>query len=225
MEDEELPAQEMTVARLTDEATILIIAASETPAKVLALITFHLLRHPDLVCKIRKEVNGVPMGVSQRPSLSQLERLPYLSAVIKEGLRLHGGIVARSSRVCTSETLRIGNFDVPPGTPLSTSSYFIHRNPHLFPEPSQFLPERWLVKDETRELDRFLVAFGKGTRNCVGKNLGQAELYLALATVLKTFDFELFETDETDIEFGRDWYVMQPRKSSVGVRVVVKEGK
>jgi hypothetical protein len=43
--------------------------------------------------------------------------------------------------------------------------------------------------------------------------------------VLKTFDFELFETDETDIEFGRDWYVMQPRKSSVGVRVVVKEGK
>lgn len=225
MEDEELPAQEMTVARLTDEATILIIAASETPAKVLALITFHLLRRPDLVRKIREEVNGVTTTVSQRPSLSQLEQLPYLSAVIKEGLRLHGGIVARSSRVCTSETLRIGTFDVPPGTPLSTSSYFIHRNPHLFPEPSQFLPERWLVKDETRELDRYLVAFGKGTRNCVGKNLGRAELYLALATVLKTFDFELFETDETDVEFGRDWYVMQPRKNSVGVRVVVKEGK
>jgi cytochrome P450 len=177
------------------------------------------------VRKIREEVNSVPMVVTKRPSLSQLEHLPYLSAVIKEGLRLHGGIVARSSRVCTRETLRIGDFDVPPGTPLSTSSYFIHRNSHLFPEPSRFLPERWLAKHGTTDLDRHLVAFGKGTRNCVGKNLGRAELYLTLATVLTTFDFTLFETDETDVEFGRDWYVMQPRKSSAGVRVMVKEGK
>jgi cytochrome P450 len=135
MEDEELPAHELTVARLTDEATVLVIAASETPAKVLALLTFHLLRRPDQVRKIREELSGVSMAVPQRPSLHQLEQLPYLSAFIKEGLRLHSGIVARSSRVCARETLRIGNFDVPPGTPLSTSSYFIHRNPYLFPEP------------------------------------------------------------------------------------------
>lgn len=67
------------------------------------------------------------MAVAQGPSLGQFEQLPYLSAVMKEGPRSRGGIVASSSRVCTRETLRIGNFDMPPGTPFSHSSYLPYK--------------------------------------------------------------------------------------------------
>lgn len=224
LDDEDLPAQEKTLERLTDEATILVIAASETPAKVLCLIIYHLLAYPEWLQKIRNELSALHELNSQNPSLHQLERLPHLSSAIKEGLRLHGGIVARSQRVCRSEHLHFRDFVIPPGTPLSTSSYFIHRNSELFPQPSKFIPERWLETDSTHGLDHYLVAFGKGSRNCVGKNLGQAELYLTLAIVLRKFDFETYLTDMTDIEIERDWYVMQPKKTSQGVRVIVKEG-
>ena len=224
MEDDSLPAHEKTVERLTDEATILVIAASETPAKILSLIIVHLLARPDYMQKIRSELRTMPTNDKSAPSLHQLEQLPHLSAAIKEGLRLHGGIVTRSQRVARKEVLQFGGYIIPAGTPMSTSSYFVHRNPKLFPEPSKFVPERWLKSDETRAQDRNLVAFGKGTRNCVGQNLGQAELYMTLAAVLKDFDFELFKTDVTDVEIERDWYVMQPTRDSQGVRVMLKEG-
>ncbi|KAF1948662.1 putative cytochrome P450 [Byssothecium circinans] len=221
--DPDLPPQEKTTDRLTDEATILVIAASETPAKSLSLIIFHLLRNPEVLAKARQELSALSLPTDEMFSLPQLEPLPYLSAIIKEGLRLHGGIVARSQRVAKHETLHCAGFDIPPGTPLSTSSYCMHRNPAIFPKPSTFLPERWLAPEINggRQLERYLVAWGKGTRSCVGKNLGQAELYITLAEVIRRFDFTLFETDEGDVEIGRDWYVMQPEKNSPGVRVTV----
>lgn len=222
LNDENLSAQEKTVSRLTDEASILVIAASETPAKVLALTMFYLYRRRDLLQKIREELHTVPSPTQDSSSLHQLEKLPYLSGVVKEGLRLHGGIVARSGRVCRHEALRYGGFIVPPGTPVSTSSYFVHHNAEIFPQPSKFIPERWIQDNDTHSLDRYLVAYGKGTRNCVGQNLGQAELYLTLSEVVKRFDFELFQTTEEDVEIGRDWYVMQPLESSQGVRAIVK---
>lgn len=223
MEDESLPAHEKTVERLTDEATILVIAASETPAKVLSLIIFYLLARPDMIQLIREELRTISAQDGGTPSLHQLEQLPHLSATVKEGLRLHGGIVTRSQRVSRNEALQYGDYIIPAGTSMSTSSYFVHRNPTLFPGPSEFVPERWLKSDGTRAQDRYLVAFGKGTRNCVGQNLGQAELYMTLAAVLKNFDLELFRTDVTDVEIERDWYVMQPKRDSQGVRVMVKE--
>jgi cytochrome P450 len=223
LNDDDLPAQEKTVDRLTDEATILVIAASETPAKVLALIMYYVLVKPDIQRKLRDELSNVFGSNMKAPSYHQLEQLPYLSAVVKEGLRLHGGIVARSQRISRYETLHCAGFDIPPGTPLSTSSYFVHRDPTIFPNPSVFDPDRWLRSADPHALDRYLVAFGKGSRNCVGKNLGQAELFLTLATVLRRFDLDLYETDETDVTIERDWYVMQPKKDSLGVRAIVKK--
>lgn len=184
---------------------------------------FHLLKHPDVLAKVKEELLTLSLPADRKiPSLRQVEQLPYLSAVIKEGLRLHGGIVARSQRISRNETLRCAGYDIPPGTPLSCSSYFLHRNPEIFPEPTSFRPERWL--DSGHQLDRYLVAFGKGTRNCVGKNLGQAELYLTLAAIIPRFAFSLVDTDERDVEIGRDWYVMQPLRRSEGVRAMVTDG-
>lgn len=83
-----------------------------------------------------------------------------------------------------------------------------------------FRPERWLVA-ETERLDRYLVAFGRGTRNCVGTNLGMAELCLVLAAVAGKFEMKLFQTDRGDVDLWRDWYVPQGRVDSKGVRVYV----
>lgn len=219
---DELPPQEKTAKRLTDEATILIIAASESPAKTLALIHFHLMSNPQMLQRLRSELKALMPDSKTIPSLLQLEQAPYLSAVVKEGLRLHGGITARSSRVAPTEALQYKNRTIPPGTPVSTSSVLIHRNPDIFPDPLSFKPERWLCQEAIdRHLDRYLVAFGKGTRNCIGINLGMAEVYLATASIACRFDMELFDTDITDVAMERDWYVPQPKLGSKGVKARV----
>lgn len=156
---------------------------------------------------------------SEIPSLNKLESLPYLTAIVKEGLRMHGGITARSSRVAPNEVLIYKQWRIPAGTPLSTSSVFVHQNPEIFPDPLEFKPERWMCNNtQDGGLDRYLVAFGKGTRNCIGLNLGRAEIYMTLAHVVMKFDMELHSTDISDVRMVRDWYVPQARLGSVGVR-------
>ena len=215
-----LPAREKGLKRLTDEGAILLIAGSETPAKVLSLILFHLTSNPRTIQRLRTELDVAKASSADSLGLTQLEQLPYMTAVIKEGLRLHNGITARSQRVAPTETLHYGDWIIPAGTPLSSISYFIHYNAEIFPEPMMFRPERWLVADMNR-LDRYLVAFGRGTRNCVGTNLGMAELYLILAAVAGRFEMELFQTDRGDVDVWRDWYVPHGRVDSKGVRVCV----
>ena len=98
----ELPDSEKEVQRLADESAILLIAASETPAKVLAVIIFHLLDNPTKMQRLRAELDGANHSQMKGQTLTRLERLPYMSAVIKEGLRLHNGITARTQRVAPS---------------------------------------------------------------------------------------------------------------------------
>lgn len=134
---------------------------------------------------------------------------------------MHGEITTQSSRVALHETFQYKRWKIPPDTPISTASNFINRNSDIFPDPLEFKPERWFTSNTNQKrLDHYLVAFGKGTRNCVGLNLGMAEIYITLARVITRFDMQLFKTDECDIQMVHDWYVLQPRQSSVGVQAM-----
>ena len=82
------------------------------------------------------------------------------------------------------------------------SAYLQHNDPAVFPNPHSFQPERWLDQEEddhrrdenrssTKNLNRYLVAFGKGSHNCVGSTMAYAMLYKTLATVHRSFDLRI----------------------------------
>ena len=220
-----LPPHEKSLTRLADECSILLIAGSETPAKALAIIYYHLLANPSKLMRLRAELETVMPDLNDIPSQTQLEKLPYLSAVIHEGLRLHGGIVARTQRLAPN-ALQYNGWTIPARTPMSCISAFIHYDPEVFPEPRAFKPERWLEGSPNGDridpgLKRHFVPFGRGTRNCLGYNLGYAMLYLTIATVIARYDMELFETSFEDVDLQRDWTIPQPKVGSEGVRAVV----
>ncbi|KAL3420294.1 benzoate 4-monooxygenase cytochrome p450 [Phlyctema vagabunda] len=218
----ELPQVEKTVDRLAAEGNILIGAGSETTAQVLAVLGFHLLDNPESLRKLREELDAVMPTGDEVVKWQDLEKLPYLAAVLNEGLRISSPVATRLPRIAPTEELRFGGWDIPAGTPISMSYYFIHLNESIFPSPKKFMPERWI--DATAKgvrLDRFLVPFSKGSRNCVGLNLAWAELYLAAAIVFRKFDLELYETTNKDVEMVRDCFVGQPWKGSQGIRVKV----
>jgi cytochrome P450 len=54
-------------------------------------------------------------------------------------------------------------------TPVSLATYFVHRDPKIFPDPERFEPERWIRAAEKGEnLTKYLVTFTKGSRMCIG---------------------------------------------------------
>lgn len=54
-------------------------------------------------------------------------------------------------------------------------------------------------------------------------SLAWCELYLVFASLFRVFDFELYETDMTDVEFAHDFFLPFPKLDSKGIRVFVKE--
>ena len=87
------------------------------------------------------------------------------TAVVNEGLRCAHGVSSRQPRIATEETLKYREYTIPNGTALMESSYLIHTNPDIFPEPFAFRPERWI---ENPKLTKYQFAFGRGGKMCLG---------------------------------------------------------
>lgn len=183
----------------------------------------------------------------------ELEKLPYLSGIISEskylrineqppqdirktndnqcklaaGLRLFYGQVQRLPRVNRLHAWKYGDWVIPPGLPVGMDAYHMHTNEDVFPEAQRFKPERWLGEPRgpggTHPLSNYLVPFGRGSRVCLGMPLAYIELYVALATLFRRHELELFQTDRSDADFVLDIVMPMPKRDSKGVRVIVSK--
>jgi cytochrome P450 len=223
LRSDELPAADRNIEHFTDEAQTLVGAGQITTATTLAAITFHVLDNPEVLRRLKEELAEAMPNPRLLPTLPKLEQLEYLNAVITEGHRMNMAVPHRLQRVSSDEPIVYKKIVFPPGTPVGMSILCMHTNPTLFPEPHLFRPERFLGHNpEALEAKRRLVPFGKGKRSCLGRELGQAELYYTLAAVFRRFDFELVDTTRADVEPRRDYGMSLPRKGSEGPKVYVK---
>ncbi|GAP88286.1 putative benzoate 4-monooxygenase cytochrome P450 [Rosellinia necatrix] len=222
LSDTSIPPHERTPRRLEDEGLILVGAGTETTARLLAVASYHIFKSTPLLTKLRNEIRTVMPTPTTQASWSELERLPYLNAVIHEAVRLSFGPIWRSTRVAPTETLIYNGIPIPPGWPVSMSTYFVHMDPRIFPDPASFQPERWLKAAQNAEhLNQFIVTFCKGSRICLGMNLAYAELFLTLAGLIRRFDIELYETGPDDIRIDCERIVGVPRKGDFAVRAKI----
>ena len=216
-----LPAHEKTLPRLVDEGQTMIAAGQETTSFFLKTVTFYILANKSIYAKLKDELKRAIPDPHSIPALARLENLPYLRAVVQEGHRFSHGVVGRLERISPDAPLQFRDWTIPPGTPVAMTSLLQHRDATKFPEPEKFDPERWLTKGSER-LERYLVPFSKGTRQCMGINLATAEIYYTLAMVFRRFEMELFETTERDAEVVHDFFIPHGHADSKGVRIIFK---
>ncbi|KAF7534875.1 hypothetical protein G7054_g5860 [Neopestalotiopsis clavispora] len=220
-QDPSVPAAQKGIPRLVDEGMLFLIAGSETTARVLSRIMFQLLHDRNLLARLREELDGlVSRKAGGLTSAVDLESLSLLTAVIMEGVRLSHGVLIRLPRVARLESLQYGDLSIPPGTPVSTISYFVHTDPSLFPNPLSFDPDRWFrAQHEGVNLSKFVVSFSKGSRQCLGINMAYAEMYLTVARIVTQFDMSLFETTAQDLEMHHVRVVAYPKEGLGDVKV------
>lgn len=225
LDEPSLPPEEKTVMRMKAEATSFVGAGTLTVAHMLSLTCFFVLKKPDIYKRLMAELCEAMPDPESSTGQQKLESLPYLAAVVDEGLRLSYGSMHRLSRSHPKEAVHFRGWTIPPGTPVGCTAYLIHTNPELFPEPHAFRPERWLDIEprERQHLRNYLNNFGRGTRQCVGMRLAYAEIYLTLGYFLRRLGgrLELFDTQyERDVAFVQDYFIPAPSKGSRGCRVV-----
>ena len=145
---------------------------------------FLLIQHPEKLKILLNELNEKLSGNTPTPEL--VEDLPYLEGAIKETMRLFpaGTWTGRLAM----QPFELDSHALPKGTWIVMSPYITHRIPELFPEPYQFLPERWLsIHPSAYEF----MPFSGGPRYCIGTSLGIMQLKIALAIILQRFSFHL----------------------------------
>jgi cytochrome P450 len=178
---------QMTEHQVRDESMTLFVAGHETTALSLAWTWYLLGENPAAELRLHDELRAVLAG---RPAeVSDIERLPYLNAVILESLRLYppAYMMARMN----VETLNLGGYEIPPRTTLLASQWVMHRDPRFFPQPERFMPERWLDGLEQRLPPGAYFPFGDGPRRCIGQGFAQLETALVIAAIAQKFRFRL----------------------------------
>ncbi|MCJ1462496.1 hypothetical protein MMC07_001098 [Pseudocyphellaria aurata] len=220
-----LPPEELSVSRLGDEASILVSAGLDTTKTTLTIACFHILNNPSVYRQLSQELKKAFTDPIMQPTLPELEKLPYLTAVIQESLRFSYGVSQRLPRILDS-AIQYGSHIIPSGVPVSMTHYIQHHDERVFPSSQTFDPDRWLdnpqAPNSSKPLTHYLVSFSKGTRNCIGMNLAYAQLYIVLATLFRRVNMELFETQRDAVDMAIDHFTQSPKKDTKGVRVLIK---
>ncbi|PCH40542.1 cytochrome P450 [Wolfiporia cocos MD-104 SS10] len=113
-----------------------------------------------------------------------LDELPYLDAVVKEGLRCFSPIPMSLPRRVPKGGRTIAGAYVPEDTIVSCQAYTLHRlDASVFPDPEEFRPERWLKEEGALERNQLFFAFSTGGRGCIGKHLALLEMKMLLREV------------------------------------------
>lgn len=158
-----LPDSEKSFERVFEEVSTTTGAGFETTAAVLRIACFHIYSDHSILSKLRSEIATAP-----NHDWKTLERLPYLTAVIMEAMRLAPAIATRSARIAQDKDLYYGNWRIAAGTPVGMTLHLLHQNEDDYPEPQRFNPDRWMDPDPWQLGKRTFVPFGKGKRNCIG---------------------------------------------------------
>ncbi|CAN6304546.1 unnamed protein product [Urochloa humidicola] len=165
-------------------------AGSDTSSSTVEWAMTELLQNPTSMAKVCEELATV-IGSGKSIEESDIGKLPYLQAVVKETFRLHPPAPLLLPRH-TQADIKIMGYTIPQGSRVFVNVWAMGRDKETWPEPEKFMPERFLGKTvDLRGGDFDLIPFGGGRRICPGMPLAIRMVHLLLASLLNQFTWRL----------------------------------
>ncbi|HZA12493.1 cytochrome P450 [Mycobacterium sp.] len=162
-----------------DQLRTLLAAGHETTATSLTWSLYHIYRDDSVRERLAAEL-------SRRPTPLEMTTLPYLNAVVHETLRMHPPVPIVLRRL--GGPLTVGGVACTEGQIVGIALHALHFNPSIWPEPDRFEPERFLARKPTP----FEYApFGGGHRRCIGAAFAEAELAIAIGTIMGSVELRM----------------------------------
>ncbi|HMB91308.1 MAG TPA: cytochrome P450 [Rhodothermales bacterium] len=170
-----------------DEVMTLFLAGHETTANALTWTWYLLAQHPVVEQKLHTELDAV-LG-SRRATFDDLKQLVYTRHVFSEAMRLYPPAWALGREAIRS--VEMGGRTLPDGAIVLLCQYLLHRDPRFWPDPEQFLPERFAPEHSTERHRFAYLPFSTGVRGCIGEQFAWTEGILVLATLARRWRMHL----------------------------------
>jgi cytochrome P450 len=170
-----------------------------------------IMNNPKILKKLRAEINDV-VGTNRLVKESDIPKMPYLQACVKEVLRLHP--TAPFALRQSSEDCKINGYDIKAHTRTLVNVYAIMRDPQSWVNPEEYIPERFLVGGDgingedhepmnKMDGDDFrYIPFGFGRRGCPGSSLALTVIHVTIAALIQCFEWKIKGGDKVDMEEG-----------------------
>ncbi|KAH6761201.1 hypothetical protein C2S51_018150 [Perilla frutescens var. frutescens] len=168
----------------------LLFAGSDTSASTAEWTMAELIKNPEKMAKAKDELRSV-VGSEKQVRVSDISKLPYLRAVIKEVFRCHPPVPFLVPHKAVDDT-QVGDYVIPKDTQILVNVWAYSRDPSLWCNPTSFEPERFLVRNiDFNGQDFELIPFGSGRRICPGIPLADRMLPMMVAILIHNFDWKL----------------------------------
>ncbi|WP_275998702.1 cytochrome P450 [Mycobacterium noviomagense] len=170
-------------------------AGHHTSSGTAAWTLIELMRHPDVYAGVIKELDEL-YGDGQPVNFHALRQIPRLENVLKETLRLHPPLIILM-RVAKGE-FEVKGYPIHAGDLVAASPAVSNRIPEDFPDPDDFVPERY---DEPRQEDLInrwtWIPFGAGRHRCVGAAFATMQIKAIFSVLLREYEFEMTQPPDS----------------------------
>jgi cytochrome P450 len=199
--------EKMTDKQIRDEVITIFSAGHETTANLLSWTLYLLARHPDILARVRQELDGLLQG--RIPNAEDLQQLAYTRAVLSESMRLRppAGFLLRK----VNKDTEVDGYLLKAGRSAIFSIYNLHHHADFWQQPEQFNPDRFLLPQKKYSF----IPFGTGERICIGSHFALMESQLLLSMIDQHCDLQLLDPNEVEIEMA---VTLRP-KGGIPVRI------
>ena len=187
--------------KVSDETILRMIVSTisagfDTSAYTMTVILYYLLKDPTAMKKQMSEItDGLKAGVlSNETRFTEVDKLPYLAAVIKETMRLRPVLDLLLEREVPREGAEIAGKFIPGGTTVGVPALVAHFDTTVFGKDAEaFRPERWIEADHEQKvlMEKTVLGFGAGKRVCLGRHIAELEIKKVIPRLLMEFDVSL----------------------------------
>jgi cytochrome P450 len=189
LESRTVDGQALSDDEVRDEVITMFVAGHETVATVLTWLIYRVSQDAALQHRLAEEARSVLRGAA--PEIDELPSLPLTLNTYKEAMRLYPGgfTIGRQA----TANVALGEFEIEAGTWVMVSPYSVQRNPVIFAEPLNFIPDRFTGDAERGWPKGAYLPFGLGARACIGAQFALMEGHTIAAALLRAAEF----SDET----------------------------
>nr|XP_004309202.2 PREDICTED: cytochrome P450 89A2-like isoform X2 [Fragaria vesca subsp. vesca] len=201
-------------------------AGTDTTSTALQWIMANIVKYPTIQERLVAEIKGVVEETEEEVKEEDLQRMPYLKAVILEGLRHHPPAHFVVPHSVTQDSVLDG-YVVPKNVMVNFMVVDMGRDPEVWEEPMEFKPERFLSRegegfDVTGSREIKMMPFGVGRRICPGIGLALLHLEYFVANLVWRFEWKALDGDDVDLSEKLAFTVVMKNPLQVNISQRVK---
>ncbi|XP_014241867.1 cytochrome P450 4C1-like [Cimex lectularius] len=168
---------------IKEEVNTFMFEGHDTTSSALTFAVFNLGLHKDIQEKAYQEQYEIFGNSDRFATTKDLQKMTYLTKVIKETLRLFPSVPYMSRKL--NKDVQLKDVLLPPGAHVLIMPYFLHRDNNIYPNAETFDPERFNTDEATKRHPFAYIPFSAGPRNCIGQKFAMMELKVVLSTLIR----------------------------------------